>query len=166
MDSSHSEEYTEEATGKGEIGTNKFTITNDLRNHIKNIDTSVPRKRGIGGAHNRDVFMQNNIKIIDETPNPNMKGVTTIRYQMPKLDKTGTPIPGKYQSGTPKVKTVYDPTIISTDEYLNRGLQAANNAALQDPEGILPREWVGVDDYGTTWRGYYENGNITSMYPE
>lgn len=64
MDSSHSEEYTEEATGKGEIGTNKFTITNDLRNHIKNIDTSVPRKRGIGGAHNRDVFMQNNIKII------------------------------------------------------------------------------------------------------
>lgn len=27
---------------------------------------------------------------------------------MPKLDKMGTPIPEEYQTGRPKVKTVYD----------------------------------------------------------
>lgn len=110
--------------------------------------------------------MQNDIKVISETPNPNIDGVTTIEYQMPKLNKTGTPIPGEYQSGMPKVKTVYDSNIISTDEYLNKGLQAANNAASQSPNGVLSREWVGVDNNGVTWRGYFENGNITSMYPE
>ena len=110
--------------------------------------------------------MQNDIQIINETPHLDINGVTTIEYQMPKLYRTGTPIPGEYQSGVPKVKTVYDSNIINTDEYIDRGLQAANNAASQYPDGILPREWVGVDDSGVTWRGYYESGEITSMYPE
>ena len=110
--------------------------------------------------------MQNNVKIVSTTPNKNIKGVETIEYQMPKLDKTGTPIPREYQTGRPKVKTVYDPNIISTDEYLERGLKAANNASKNYKDGILPREWVGVDNQGESWRGYYENGIISSMYPE
>ena len=47
-------------------------------------------------------------KIVSTTPNKNIKGVETIEYQMPKLDKTGTPLPEEYQTGRPKVKTVYD----------------------------------------------------------
>jgi hypothetical protein len=66
----------------------------------------------------------------------------------------------------PKLKTVYDSNIISTDEYLRRGLEAANNAASQYENAILPREWVGVDNNGVSWRGYCKNGEITSMYPE
>ena len=141
-------------------------MTDELRSHIENVDSSVPRKKGIGGAHNKDMFMQNDIKIISETPNAKIDGVSTIEYQMPKLDKTGTPIPGEYQSGVPKVKTIYDPNIINTDTYLNRGLEAANNASGLSPDGILSREWVGTDKLGVTWRGYYENGQITSMFPE
>lgn len=48
--------------------------------------------------------MKNDIQIINETPHPDINGVTTIEYQMPKLDRTGTPIPGEYQSGVSKVK--------------------------------------------------------------
>ena len=116
-----------------------------------NVDSGEPKKRGIGGAHKKDVFMQNDMKVIRETPNPNINGVTTIEYQIPKLDKTGTSIPGEYQGGVPKVKTVYDPDTISTEEYLNKGLEAADNAASQSPDGLLSQEWVGVDN---NERGY------------
>ncbi len=144
----------------------KYELTNKLRLHITMVDPSVPRKRGIGGAHKKDVFIKNDIKIISETPHPSINGVSKIEYQMPKRDKTGAPIPGEYQDGVPKAKTVYDSNIISTDEYLSRGLEAANNVAFQYENGILPREWVGIDNNGITWHGYCENGEIKSMYPE
>ena len=152
----------------GESGSkaNKYTLTENLRKHIEDVDLSVPRKRGIGGAHNKNNFLKNDIKVVSITPNNNIKGVETIEYQMPKLDKTGTPIPGEYQGGTPKVKTVYDPDVISTDEYLKRGLEAANNASKNYTDGILPREWVGIDNQGVSWRGYCADGEISSMYPE
>ena len=102
--------------------------------------------------------MQNDVQIVSLTPHSQIQGVEIIEYQMPKLDKTGTPIPGEYQTGKPKVKTVYDPNVISTDEYLQRGIDAANNGASNYPNGILPREWVGYDNQGVKWRGYYENG--------
>ncbi len=156
-----------QAEVKGKINNaTKYELTDKLKLHIEMIDPSVPRKRGIGGAHKRDVFIQNDIRIISETPHPNIDGVSKIEYQMPKRDKTGVPILGEYQDGVPKVKTVYDSNIISTDEYLRRGLEAANNAASQYENGILPREWVGVDNNGVLWRGYCKNGEITSMYPE
>lgn len=151
---------------EGGRGAAKYNVTDKLKSHIENVDISVPRKKGIGGAHNKDIFLQNDVKIISETPNPKIHGVSTIEYQMPKFDKTGTLIPGEYQSGVPKVKTIYDPNALSTDEYLNRGLQAANNVSGQYPDGVLPREWVGMDNQGVAWRGYYENGQITSLFPE
>jgi len=49
---------------------------------------------------------------------------------------------------------------------LERGLKAANNASKNYKDGILPWEWVGVDNQGESWRGYYENRIISSMYPE
>ena len=156
----------EEDSGESGSKANKYTLTENLRKHIEDVDLSVPRKRGIGGAHNKNNFLKNDIKVVSITPNNNIKGVETIEYQMPKLDKTGTPIPGEYQGGTPKVKTVYDPDVISTDEYLKRGLEAANNASKNYTDGILPREWVGIDNQGVSWRGYCADGEISSMYPE
>lgn len=85
---------------------------------------------------------------------------------MPKCDKTGAPIPGQYQEGVPKTKTVYDPKVISDEVYANRGIEAANEAVSRSPDGVLGREWTGVDNQGVTWRGYCEDGKITSMYPE
>lgn len=145
---------------------NKFFVDDTLRAHIENVDPNVPRKRGIGGAHNREAFLQNDIQIVSVTSHPEIPGIEIIEYQMPKLDKTGTPIPGEYQTGKPKRKTVYDPSVFSTEEYLRRGVEAANNASEQYSEGTLPREWSGYDSQGIKWRGYYENGVITSFYPE
>lgn len=51
--------------------------------------------------------------------------------------------------------------MFSTEEYLRRGVEAANNASEQYSEGTLPREWSGYDSQGIKWRGYYENGVIT-----
>lgn len=49
----------EKAAGKGiasEGMRKKIEVTPDLENHIKNVDQSVPRRRGIGGAHNSQEF--------------------------------------------------------------------------------------------------------------
>jgi hypothetical protein len=138
-----------------------------LESHIKYTDPTVPRKKGIGGAHNKEQLLTNDIEIVKSTPHPTLEGVETIEYQMPKLDKTGTLIPGEYQSGIPKVKTVYDPNIISDEVYMEKGVQAANDALSKSPDGLLPREWVGNDGAGVKWRGYSDgNGNITSFFPE
>ena len=147
-------------------GYNRYNIDDELRNHIELIDVTVSRKRGIGGAHNKEEFLKNDIQIVKSTPHSEIDGVEIIEYQMQKLDKTGVAIPGQYQTGIPKVKTIYDPNIISTDEYLQRGLDAANNAAKYCVDGILPKEWVGFDKKGVKWRGYYRFGKITSFYPE
>ena len=148
-------------------GSGKIKPTPELESHIKYTDPTVPRKKGIGGAHNKEQLLTNDIEIVKSTPHPTLEGVETIEYQMPKLDKTGTPIPGEYQSGVPKVKTVYDPNIISDEVYLEKGIQAANDALSKSPDGLLPREWVGNDVSGIKWRGYSDgNGNITSFFPE
>ncbi|WP_312355388.1 CdiA family toxin C-terminal domain-containing protein, partial [Aminipila sp.] len=147
-------------------GTGKIKVTSELENHIKYTDSTVPRKRGIGGAHNADEFLKNDIQIVSTKPNTNIKGVETVEYQLSKLDKTGTPIPGEYQSGKPFSKTIYDPKIISDETYMKRGIEAANNALSTSTDGTLPRIWSGVDKQGVAWRGYYEDGVITSFYPE
>ena len=144
----------------------KYQITKELEEHITQVDTSVPRKRGIGGAHNKEEFLKNNIEIVSSQQHSGIQGIEIIEYQMPKLDKTGTAIPGEYQGGTPKIKTVYDPKSISTEMYLNRGIEAANNAAEKYVDGNLPREWTGKDIQGVIWRGYCEDGKITLMFPE
>lgn len=36
----------------------------------------------------------------------------------------------------------------------------------KNPNNALPREWTGVDSQGVTWRGFFENGEITSLFPE
>ncbi|MMZ70408.1 hypothetical protein D1872_334410 [compost metagenome] len=83
---------------------------------------------------------------------------------MPELDaKTGKPT-GNYNQSTNK-KTIYDPNIISNREFVERGIEAANNALAKEPSGVLPRVWIGVDSKGVTWVGNFENGKITTFYP-
>ena len=149
-----------------ETGVCIIKSTPELEAHIKYTDPTVPRKRGIGGAHNVDEFLKNDIQIVSRKPHPDIKGIEIIEYQLPKLDKTGSPILGIYQSGKPFSKTVYDPKIISDKSYINRGIEAANNALTTSTDGVLPRIWTGVDSQGIVWRGYCENGVITSFYPE
>ena len=131
--------------------------------HIKNIDSSVPRRRGIGGAHNSTEFFKNDVEIISETPSK-IPGVKTVEYKMPKLNPDGTPT-GEYGSKVFK-KTIYDSDIISDDEFISRGLEAANDAITKSDDGVMPREWYGIDSEGITWYGYFEDGKIKSFFPD
>lgn len=64
-----------------------------------------------------------------------------------------------------KIKTVYNPNIISTDEYLERWLECTNNVLKNYENDILPYMLVGIYNHGESWISYCENGIISSMYP-
>ena len=64
-------------------------------------------------------------------------------------------------------KTVYNPSKISTEEYIGRGMEAAANAARRSESGTVGREWTGVYSHGVSWHGYTNlDRNVTSFYPE
>ena len=83
---------------------------------------------------------------------------------MPKLNADGTPT-GEYGAKVFR-KTIYDPNIIRDEEYIKYGLEAANDAMNNVGGTGLPREWTGVDSNGVKWHGYYEDGKITSFFPD
>jgi len=139
----------------------KARFTSAIDDHITKLDPSVPRANGIGGAHNLNEFIKNNVKIVSETPHPTMEGIKKIEYQIPSLDpKTGAANGWKARIYE---KTVYDPAKISDVDYLRFGKEAANEAA---SKGVLGREWTGFDSNGVEWRGYTNaNGEVTSFFP-
>ena len=142
---------------------NKPVITMDpeVADHIRYRDESVPRRRGIGGSHNEQEFLKNDVKIVS-LKSTGVEGVKVIEYNMPKLNKEG-PSTGEYGITTFK-KTIYDPKIISDEMFVKRGIEAANESLMRN--GTLTREWRGADSQGKFWRGYYENGIVTSFFPE
>lgn len=146
-----------------------YTATASLKNHIVNPESSTSGKQGIKGAHHKGNFINEVNRIGAKTTgsieNSQIKGVEKISYKMPKKDKFGNTT-GEFQSKTHH-KTVYDTSKIRTDQYIKRGLAAANNAASKSTNGKLKREWTGTDSQGVKWRGYCDSkGNITSFYPE
>lgn len=139
---------------------------NKVAEHIKLKDPNVPRRRGIGGAHNADEFTKaiadEGAKIVDRTPHPTIDGVEIIEYKMPKLDKAGKPT-GKFREQS-YYKSTYDPAKISDEQMMRWGREAAENASVN---GNLEREWVGKTLDGKTIRGYTDsNGNVTSFFIE
>ena len=137
-----------------------------LKNHIENGGGA--SRSGIDGCHNKDNFeraIQEAGGVVESsTPSEIIDGVEHLTYRLPKKDKTGKRT-GEMQSKEHS-KTVYDPSKISTDEYIDRGLQAAADAARESRTGKLGREWTGRDAHGVSWRGYSDSGgNVTSFYP-
>ena len=144
-------------------------FADDLADHIKLRDLSVPRKRGIGGAHNSDEFTKAiadmGAKIKNKTPHPNVDGVSIVEYQMPKLDKTGAAT-GEFKDKI-FTKTIYDPKKISDEKMIKMGREAAENARKTSIDGKLAREWTGVTNDGVTMRGYTDgNGKVKSFFVE
>lgn len=154
---------------KGLVIKDRYTVTDSLRKHIETAEPVTSGRAGIKGAHNKRNFLKviKDIlaKIIKTEPNSQLIGVEKISYRMPKKDARGIPT-GEYQNRI-WTKTVYDSAKISTDDYLKRGIQAANNAAKEAVDGKVGREWTGMDNQGTKWHGYCNsNGDITSFYSE
>ena len=146
-----------------------YNATEKLKNHIENSEPTSNGNNGIKGAHHKENFLKEvdriGAKMTQSVPSTQLDGVETIFYKMPKKDKSGNPI-GDYKAKSFK-KTVYDPSIISTETYIKYGLQAANNAANLLNSGKLGREWTGTDNQGVKWHGYCNSSDeITSFYPE
>ena len=142
-------------------------MRSDIADHIKRRDPAVPRKRGIGGAHDKAEFDRALVDeggvIVDRTPHPSLAGVEEVRYQLPALDAQGNPT-GQMKSMI-HTKTIYDSSVLSDAEYLRMGQEAANSA-LQNNGGVLPREWVGTTQNGVNIRGYSDSGIVSSFFPE
>ncbi len=89
--------------------------------------------------------------------------MSAVEYQIPELDAKGLPT-GNYKKAIFK-KSIYDPSIIPDDEYIKRGLEAANDA-IKNNNGSMPREWVGKDSSGKVWRGFFKDGKIDTFFPD
>jgi hypothetical protein len=138
-------------------------FTGNYDEHIVFRDYDVPRKRGIGGAHNRDEFLKysNEYKIEEVIPHPSVDGIETIRYRMSSLDPSGNPT-GGYRAAVLE-KTVYDPAKITNKQFMGWGRQAAAEA---QAVGKLNREWVGTAPNGLEFRGYLDDtGAVKSFFP-
>lgn len=140
-----------------------YTATANLRQHIT--EAYGNGKQGIGGGHELEAFkakleeMGGQVK--ERIPCESIDGVEKVTYRLPKKSPDGKPT-GETRTRLYS-KTVYDASKISTDEYLRRGLEAANDAA---KGGRLPREWSGTDGQGVRWHGYAQNNKIESFFPE
>ncbi|NMC56244.1 MAG: EndoU domain-containing protein, partial [Eubacteriaceae bacterium] len=141
---------------------NSIKSTPKLEQHIIYGDKKASGRNGISGAHNSVEFFKNDIKIVKSIPSKDIEGITLHIYNMPKLGKDRNPI-GGYRSIEFK-KTVYDPNIISNEEFRKRGLEAANNSF--NTNKILESDWEGYDSYGVKWLGFARNGEIITFFPD
>jgi hypothetical protein len=142
----------------------------DYETHVSKRDYSVPRSRGIGGAHRLDEFMKavqsGEIQIVSRTPHPTLKGVEEIEYRMQVLDRTLKPT-GQWQA-KPKPKTVYDPAMISDEQMMLWGRQAFAEAVAAGRIKPGKTEWDGVTPDGIEMHGYIseKTGVVTGFFPK
>ena len=162
----------------------------DAINHVKFRDFNVPRKRGIGGAHDVDEWAKirqfdatNNpnyqvpvgktadqfaeVVVLKDVPHPSTPGVRTIEYKIPGMDGNVNPnvTTGslKGRGAYPFEKTIYDPKVWP-DSKLKNALNEALNDALRKNNGSIPFEWDGITKEGYRIRGYYRDGKVTSFF--
>jgi hypothetical protein len=128
-------------------------------NHVKFQDVSVPRRNGIGGAHDINEFNKSVTNIVKREPIPNVPGVEKIEYQIPTLDRAGNPT-GEFNTKL-YTKTVYDPQVWTDDKLTQAVVEAVTDAV---NKGQFNREWIGVTKEGYPIRGFQENGQITTFF--
>ena len=134
-----------------------------ILNHVKMRDMSVPRRHGIGGAHNQIEFAQykgTEYQVEKETPHPVVPGVSIIQYRMYKANRDGSINVGNPQAKI-FTKTVYDPSVWTDEKLVKAAVEAAMDAANKDN---FKREWSGNTAEGYPIMGYQEKGKITTFF--
>jgi len=132
-------------------------------NHLINVD-GFSSRMGIKGAHNMHVFeveaASRGILITNRTPHPTIPGITQIEYRIPVFDMAGNPILGQFKSAT-RVKTVFDPNVISNNQMYNWGVEAMRNGTAQ-PDGTFLGSARGLN-----FMGYKDpiTGEIRNFFP-
>ncbi len=137
----------------------------EFENHFIRGNGIGPKKRGVLGAHNMHYFYRtltstgfplDDLKVGKPIPHPMIKGVYAQYYRLPAYDGRGTFIGYK---NIPNPKTYYDPKIISNRQMLIWVSESKQNLKISD------RLVEGMASNGLEFRGYIENGKITSMFP-
>jgi len=150
------------------VGANKFpdgiAFNSNTKTHISTVD-GFSQKKGVLGGHNLDAFNQvatdKNLKIISSTNHPTIKGLTQIEYQIPSLDRAGNVTGYKVNAFS---KTVYDPKVISDNQIIELGQQAAAKgypSATSKGLSQFTSEAGGID-----FRVYIRNGIVDNFHPE
>ena len=105
-------------------------LREDMVEHLKKRDPDVPRKRGIGGAHDKAEFERALASeggvVTSRTPHPTLEGVEHIEYKLPALDGRGNPTGVMRSKGFEK--TVYDSGLLDDGDLIRMGQEAADNA--------------------------------------
>ena len=137
----------------------------DLKDHLegnKPTDGAKPDGR-INGCHEGLRFLSeldnaggdltNNIQSVS-----GVDGVTYVEYTADTRTGTAT-------------KTIYDSNVISTDDFIDRGLEAYNNVP-QAVNGINPQTGraqgvltTAFDNSGKEWNFYIRDNKLITMYP-
>lgn len=127
-------------------------MTPDLVTHLS--EGKYTNRNGVNGGHERAAFMklaeENSLNILSERPVENFNGVSVIRYENPKSKQTWA-----------LTKTVYDQNVISVEDFISRGLSAANKSKVMFVEGSNSA----IDAYGVEWEVIVRDGVIKTLYP-
>lgn len=102
-------------------------------------------------------FSAEQLKIGDPVPHPTIDGIYAQKYTVPSYDGRGNFIGFK---NIKDPKTVFDPNKISGSQMLKWGKEAMGNGTVNGRiiDGVAPN--------GLQFRGYIENGEITSFFPK
>ncbi|MEX1631482.1 CdiA family toxin C-terminal domain-containing protein [Enterococcus sp. C11] len=150
-------------------GANGFKFGDNVKNHLKNVET-VSTKKGVVGGHNVDEFnnaLNNqgfNPKdlIVSKKPHPTIDGIYEVEYKIPRKDMAGNVAEPVSYKNIEKPKTVYDPTKISDNQMYEWGQTAMNNGKIQ-PDG---RTIIGTSQNGVKFIGYLNDaGEVTNFFP-
>lgn len=127
----------------------------DIKNHLegrKSTDGAKPDGR-INGCHEESCFLSEldnaGGDLTDNIQNVSgMDGVTYVEY-------TANTRTGK------ATKTIYDSNVISTDDFIDRGLEAYANV----PESVNAGPATAFDNSGKEWNFYIRDNKLITMYP-
>lgn len=170
---------------KSQLDFSKLGI-NDAIDHVSARDLSVPRKKGIGGCHNKaewEKISQMDISknpsylppkgkkpeeieevfILRRTDHATVPGVEKIDYQIPSLDKGVTS--GLLRPSDPFKKTLFDPAIWP-ESKLRVALQEALQNAADKNGGVIPATFSGLTKEGYVIGGYFRDGKVSTFFFE
>ncbi len=145
------------------VGENKVWVHNknctpenqqDVKEHLEGKKTTDGAKSNgaINGCHEENSFLNaldNSGGDLTNKIDP-INGIDGVNY-----------VEYKTASGDIKKKTIYDSSIISTDDYLSRGLEAYSKV----PESITDGLVTFSDDSGTNWNMFVRNDKLITLYP-
>ncbi|MEO3154843.1 polymorphic toxin-type HINT domain-containing protein [Ruminococcus bicirculans (ex Wegman et al. 2014)] len=126
-----------------------------LKEHLEGTaDNTGAKPNGtINGCHEESHFLSElDIAGGDLTDNiQNVSGIDGVTY----VEYTANTKTGK------ATKTIYDSNVISTDDFIDRGLDAYANV----PESVSGGPVTALDNSGKAWNLYIRDNKLITMYP-